>query len=128
MLAPIFISACNSRASTDKNPTDTSASNQPVETKEPNSTYKPAFEGQTRAPGVKTSTPYEAKVLTDKLKSPWGITQLPDRRFLITQKEGTMRIVTATGSLSNDITGIPPVNSAGQGGLLGITIDPQFSS
>ena len=31
-------------------------------------------------------------------------------------------------NLSDDITGIPTVNSAGQGGLLGITIDPQFSS
>src|SRR3954471_4608723 len=126
ILAPIFISACNSKAPSNNNLASTSAANHPVETKEPNSNYKPAFKGQTRAPGVKTSTPYEAKVLTDKLQSPWGITQLPDGRFLITQKEGTMRIVSGTGNLSDNITGIPPVNSAGQGGLLGITIDPQF--
>src|SRR3954452_22053617 len=126
IFAPLLIIACNSKASSDNNPADTSAANQAVETKDPNSKYKPAFNGQTRAPGVKTSAPYEAKVLTDKLQSPWGITQLPDGRFLITQKEGTMRIVSGTGNLSDNITGIPPVNSAGQGGLLGITIDPQF--
>src|SRR5688572_29774879 len=65
----------------------------PVETKDPNTKYKPAFPGQTRAPGVKTSTSYEARVVTDGLDQPWGIVQLPDGRFLINQKTGTMRIV-----------------------------------
>jgi glucose/arabinose dehydrogenase len=128
IITPIILSACGSKTSANSNPADTNATSRPVEIQAPNSDYKPAFKGQTRAPGVKTSTPYEAKVLTNNLKSPWGITQLPDGRFLITQKEGTMRIATSAGTLSEDITGIPPVNSAGQGGLLGITIDPQFSS
>lgn len=39
-----------------------------------------------------------------------------------------MRIATNTGVLSNPITGIPAVNSTGQGGLLGLCIDPQFST
>jgi len=34
-----------------------------VETKNPNTDYKPAFAGQTRIAGVKTTTPYK----TDKL-------------------------------------------------------------
>ncbi len=125
----VLISACSNRTSDNSNPTDTSRGTYPpVETNAPNSNYKPAFAGQTRIGGAKTTTPYEGKVITDGLKSPWGITQLPDGRFLITQKEGTMRIVTATGELSEPITGLPAVNSAGQGGLLGVTIDPQFST
>ena len=99
----------------------------PVETKPPNSNYKPAFAGQTRIGGVKTKTAYEGKVLSSDLKSPWGITCLPDGRFLITEKKGAMRIATATGTLSEPITGIPAVNPAGQGGLLGLTIDPDFA-
>ena len=99
----------------------------PVETKKPNSDYKPAFAGQTRIAGVHTQTQYEGKMLTKKLESPWGITSLPDGRFLITQKNGSMVIVTNTGTISEPITGIPAVNSNGQGGLLGITIDPAFS-
>ncbi|MFC5410272.1 PQQ-dependent sugar dehydrogenase [Larkinella bovis] len=99
----------------------------PVETKEPNSAYKSAFTGQTRIAGVKTATSYEGKVLSEGLKSPWGITSLPDGRLLITQKEGTMRIATATGQLSEPITGLPKVNSAGQGGLLGVRVDPDFA-
>lgn len=100
----------------------------PVETKDPNSDYKPAFEGQTRVGGVKTTTPYEVKVLAEGLEQPWGITTLPDGRFLVTQKTGTMRIVSQDGTLSEPITGLPKVNSGRQGGLLGLTLDPSFTS
>lgn len=106
------------------NASDTSS---PVETNNPNSSYKPAFKGQTRIGRVTTKTPYEGVVITSELKNPWGIAVLPDGRFLITQKEGTMRIVTTDGKAGNPITGIPAVNSRGQGGLLGITLDPSFA-
>lgn len=99
----------------------------PVETKSPNAEYKPAFAGQTRIAGVKTKTRYEGKVISKSLNRPWGITSLPDGRFLITEKEGTMRIATTGGQVSEPVTGLPAVNSGGQGGLLGLTIDPQFS-
>ncbi|QEC53545.1 glucose/arabinose dehydrogenase [Anseongella ginsenosidimutans] len=98
----------------------------PVETKEPNTDYQPAFEGQTRIGGIKTTTPYETEVLSEGLNRPWGITSLPDGRFLITEKEGTMRIASPDGTLSGAITGLPEVNADGQGGLLGLTIDPSF--
>ena len=100
----------------------------PVETGKANTNYKPAFEGQTRINGVKTSTPYESKVITNKLKSPWGIAVLPDGRLLITEKEGVLRIVSADGTVSEAIKGLPTVDSDGQGGLLGITLDPNFAS
>nr|WP_307453354.1 MULTISPECIES: PQQ-dependent sugar dehydrogenase [Chryseobacterium] len=100
----------------------------PVENNPANTSYPPAFPGQTRANGVRTSTPFVSEVLTSSLSSPWGITALPDGRLLITEKAGTMRIMSTTGTLSNAITGIPAVNSAGQGGLLGLCVDPQFAS
>ncbi|WP_295230665.1 PQQ-dependent sugar dehydrogenase [uncultured Chryseobacterium sp.] len=100
----------------------------PVENNAANTNYQPAFPGQTRANGVRTSTPFVSEVLTSSLSSPWGITALPDGRLLITEKAGTMRIMSTTGTLSNAITGIPAVNSGGQGGLLGLCVDPQFAS
>ena len=130
----LFLTACsnmpsgNSTASSSNNSVQTDSTYEPVETKDPNTkTNKPAFEGQTRIAGVKTSTPYEGKMLTDALKRPWGIASLPDGRFIITEKEGTMRIATSTGTVAEPITGLPPVNASGQGGLLGVTIDPAFS-
>jgi glucose/arabinose dehydrogenase len=130
----LILAACNSNMPNGTNDTSTSntvakdSTYDPVETKKANTNYKPAFEGQTRIAGVKTSTPYEGKMLTDKLDNPWGITSLPDGRFLITEKGGTMRIATNAGVLSEPITGLPAVNASGQGGLLGLTIDPSFSS
>lgn len=100
----------------------------PVETSPPNANYPSAFAGQTRIAGVKTTTPYQSTVITSTLTAPWGITNLPDGRLLITEKAGTMRIVTTTGTVGSAITGIPAVNSGGQGGLLGLCIDPQFLS
>lgn len=100
----------------------------PVETGTANTNYQPAFPEQTRAPGAKTTTPFQSVVLTTQLSQPWGICALPDGRLLITQKSGTMKIVSSTGVVSNNITGLPSVNSAGQGGLLGVCIDPQFAS
>ncbi|MHA4845895.1 PQQ-dependent sugar dehydrogenase [Flavitalea antarctica] len=100
----------------------------PVETKSPNSDYKPSFAGQTRIPAVKTKTAFQGKLLSSDLKSPWGIAMLPDGRFLITEKRGQMRIATPEGQVSEPVTGIPEVNPAGQGGLLGLAIDPEFGT
>jgi glucose/arabinose dehydrogenase len=99
---------------------------QSVETKKPNSEYKSAFEGQTRINAVTTKTPYEGKILTSTLKRPWGIAALPDGRFLVTEKGGNMKIVDAAGLVGDSIRGVPKVDSRGQGGLLGICLDPNF--
>jgi glucose/arabinose dehydrogenase len=125
----VLLSSCSSSTSSDENDQNTAADSTlaPVETEEPNTDYKPAFEGQTRIAGVKTTTPYEFKVVAEGLDQPWGITNLPDGRFLITQKTGTMRIASEDGTLSEPITGLPKVNSAEQGGLLGLTLDPSFA-
>lgn len=100
----------------------------PVETRKPNTDYTPAFAGQTRINGIKTEAAYSGTVVTTALTRPWGIAAMPDGRFLITQKEGTMIIVSADGKAGANITGLPAVNSKGQGGLLGLTLDPDFAS
>lgn len=100
----------------------------PVENNPANTQYKPAFAGQTRIGSVQTATKYQSKVLSSSLTAPWGVTALPDGRLLITQKGGTMRIVTTAGETGAPITGLPQVNANGQGGLLGLTLDPDFTT
>jgi glucose/arabinose dehydrogenase len=124
-----LISGCGSdtfAVSHTDNLSDTTGS--PVETRKPNTVYTPAFPGQTRIRSVFTETPWEGRVLTRGLGRPWGIALLPDGRLLITEKGGTMRIAATDGKLGPSITGIPAVNSSGQGGLLGLALDPDFSS
>ncbi len=124
----LMTSSCESSANKNNSVPGSDTLPKSVETKKPNTDYKPAFVGQTRIAAVKTTTPFQVKVLTSDLHRPWGITSLPDGRFLITEKEGDMRIATQDGTLSHAINGIPTVNSSGQGGLLGVTIDPDFAN
>jgi glucose/arabinose dehydrogenase len=121
----ITLFSCSNDKDVDGNPGTTT---NPVEGNAANTTYKPAFEGQTRINGVQTNTPYEGVAIATTLTSPWGIKTLPDGRLLITEKTGTMRIATTAGVLSAPITGIPAVNAANQGGLLGLAIDPDFTA
>jgi glucose/arabinose dehydrogenase len=126
IVSSMFFAGCSDTI--DENGGNNGPTLPPVETNAANTNYPPAFPGQTRANGIKTNTAYVSEVVTSALSAPWGITSLPDGRLLITEKAGTMRIVSNTGTLSNAITGIPAVNSGGQGGLLGICVDPQFTS
>jgi aldose sugar dehydrogenase len=125
----LLVSSCNRSTPTRSDTPAKTGSSQlpPVETRKPNTDYKPAFTGQTRISGVKTETPFEGVVLSSGLNRPWGITSLPDGRLLITEKGGNMRIASTSGSLSSVISGLPKVNPSGQGGLLGLTLDPSFA-
>ncbi|MCC2547440.1 PQQ-dependent sugar dehydrogenase [Hymenobacter sp. BT175] len=121
--------SCSRKSDTSVDPAAKGPDIPPVETNAPNTNYQPAFAGQTRAAGVTTAAgSYRATVLTSSLASPWGITALPDGRLLVTEKAGRLRIVSSSGVVSAPITGVPPVNAAGQGGLLGLCLDPDFST
>lgn len=126
--ATVLIS-CNGISSTSSETITDTTSTSPVETTAANTDYPPAFDGQTRIAGVTTTTPYEGTIVTQSLKSPWGITTLPDGRLLIAENEGYMVIVDAVSAHVGDpITGIPEVDDRGQGGLLGLVLDPDFTS
>ncbi len=100
----------------------------PVETNSPNTNYEPAFDGQTSISGVVTESDYTVSEFASGLASPWGMANLPDGRIIVTEKGGTLRIVSQSGTLSPAITGIPAVNSSGQGGLLDVAVDSDFDS
>lgn len=100
----------------------------PVETQNPNTDYTPAFVGQTRISGVKTITPYEAKVISTEFDSPWAVVFLPDGRLVITEKGGSLRIATTDGSVSGKIYGFPEVDDRNQGGLLDVAPAPDFTT
>lgn len=129
-LAMMLQSCNNGGGTTDPGPgtEDTITKYDPVETRPPNTTYEPAFEGQTRTFGIKTRTPYTVTRLSSALSSPWGIAALPDGRLLITQRFGTMVIMSADGVIDKTISGLPEVNSEGQGGLLGVCVDNNYSA
>ena len=101
--------------------------NSPVETKDANTDYKPANSNQTRVAGVKTRTSYKVDKIAEKLGLPWAIIPMPDGRLLVTEKRGSMQILDANGTLLKKITGFPEVDAGGQGGMLDVALDPNFS-
>lgn len=68
-------------------------------------------------------------VLTTALSGPWGMAFLPDGRMLVSQKAGTFVIVSANGAIVSApfSTTLPNLDSAGQGGLLDVVLDPDFN-
>ncbi|WP_205665546.1 PQQ-dependent sugar dehydrogenase [Georhizobium profundi] len=57
---------------------------------------------------------------------PWGMVQLPDDTWLVTEKEGNLLLIGADGAPSEPISGAPEVDARGQGGLLDVALDPAF--
>ncbi|MGE3644745.1 MAG: PQQ-dependent sugar dehydrogenase [Beijerinckiaceae bacterium] len=58
---------------------------------------------------------------------PWAMTFLPDRSFLVTEKPGRLFWVRPGGSRVQ-VSGVPKVEYAGQGGLGDVVLHPRFAS
>lgn len=101
----------------------------PLETRAPNADGQPpAFAGQTRACGVKSNVAYEVTVVARGLAQPWSVEPLPSGDFLVTEKPGRMRIISARGAVGEPIAGVPAVDARGQGGLLDAALSPDFAT
>jgi glucose/arabinose dehydrogenase len=90
----------------------------PVPTREPEPAPPPA-----RARG---SAP-EVQVLARDLDVPWDVAFLPDGRALATERPGRVRLLSASGRLRSAPVARVPTRAQGEGGLLGIAVDPDFA-
>jgi glucose/arabinose dehydrogenase len=91
---------------------------------------KPAVAGQYHAPERKANVAFDQTTLVSNLQSPWAIAFLPGGKMLVTEKpSGRLRIVNPDGTLvAAAVAGLPAVDGRGQGGLLGLAIDPNFAT
>lgn len=132
LLGLLLVLSCtgNSKTANQQNETNSENGSLPnPETADKNSPeYQPAFAGQTRIQGIKTTTPYQVEVINSDLQKPWGIINLPDGRFLITSKTGYLNIVSSDGKATSKVEGLPKVDDKGQGGLLDVALDPDFAN
>ncbi len=124
--AALVLAACGANGQ-DEAPSS-AATGAPVETRPPNNPdQKPALEGQTRAPSVSTTIAMQHAVVAEGLEHPWGLALLPDGQWLVTEKPGRMRVVSAQGRIGAPIGGLPAVAARGQGGLLDVILSPTFA-
>ena len=64
----------------------------------------------------------QVEVVAEGLEVPWEIVWLPDGRALITERPGRIRML--DGTLVAEV----PVSALGEGGLMGLALDPDFES
>ena len=76
---------------------------------------------QLHAQGVRPET------LASGLQNPWSLAFLPDGRFLVTERPGRLRLVGVDGRPGGAVAGLPPIAAGGQGGLLDVVLDSDFS-
>lgn len=125
--AAAVLAACGNDPGQAQTAAGAASSAAPVETRPPNAKgQQPAFAGQTRAPEMKANVEYAVSDYVTGVDEPWGIAFLPDGGLLISEREGRLRLF-ADGKLSPPIAGVPKVDDGGQGGLLGLAVDPKFA-
>jgi glucose/arabinose dehydrogenase len=83
---------------------------------------------QTKAPARATKQSLKVEPFAKGLVHPWSLAVLPDRRLLVTERPGRLRLIGKDGKLSAPIKGVPDVAAAGQGGLLDVVLSPDFST
>lgn len=65
--------------------------------------------------------------IADSLNHPWGMAFLPDKRLLVTERAGTLRILEKDSTLSAPLAGTPEVFAKGQGGMFDVALHPNFA-
>ena len=81
------------------------------------------------APSVAQSQPSpKAQTVASGLQNPWAVAFLPDGRFLVTERPGRLRVISADGQVQPAVQGLPEVAAGGQGGLLDVITDSAFAS
>lgn len=100
----------------------------PVPQGEPNKKdAAPAFAGQTRAPQSVSGVNLATEIVADDLDEPWAIALLPDESLLVTERTGRLLHVSEAGDVS-EVNGAPEAVTRGQGGLLDISLAPDFAT
>jgi len=62
------------------------------------------------------------------LNHPWSLAFLPGGDMLVTERRGRLYRIDAQSFRKQEVAGVPDVAHGGQGGLLDIVVDPEFSA
>jgi glucose/arabinose dehydrogenase len=67
------------------------------------------------------------EVVAEGLEVPWEIAFLPDGRALVTERPGRVRLLSAAGELQAAPVAEIATSAEGEGGLMGLALDPEFA-
>ncbi len=81
---------------------------------------------QTQAQAQAQTQPLRTQTVAQGLEHPWAVAFLPSGRMLVTERVGRLRLVEPDGRTRN-VVGLPEVEVGGQGGLLDLVLDSDFT-
>lgn len=127
---PALLMACGaSQEASNREAATRAAQGQPVESRPPNGTgQQPAFEGQTRAPGVTTERALNVQTVTEGLDHPWALEPMPNGHWLVTERAGRLRVIDARGAIIATVDNLPAIVTGGQAGLFDVALSPDFET
>jgi glucose/arabinose dehydrogenase len=76
-------------------------------------------------PDVELVAEQEIRVLASDLTVPWDVAQLPGGDLLVSERTGELLRIAGTGEIQR--VEVPQVAPAGEGGLMGIVLHPNFA-
>ena len=69
---------------------------------------------------------FRIETVAEGLKRPWAVAQLPDGRFLVSERGGRLLLFAAASAEPHEVAGVPQVVASGQGGLLDVVLHPDY--
>ena len=96
----------------------------------PSATAAPSTDPPAPTPTAVTAPPDgrpQVDVFSTGLEVPWDLAFLPDGRMLVTERPGRVRLVERDGSVRAAPVARVETSARGEGGLLGLDLDPQFA-
>lgn len=70
---------------------------------------------------------FRVEVVATNLQIPWSLVFAPDGRLFVTERPGRVRILNLSAGTSELALTVEDVRAEGEGGLLGLALDPDFA-
>lgn len=125
LLAALWLAACGGGTATEtaSTPTPTPTAT-PAPTSAPQRDDSRARRAPARAPGDEA----RVEVIAGGLEVPWDVAFMPDGRALVTERPGRIRLLSRSGAVAEEPVARIEVQAEGEGGLMGLALDPDFDS
>jgi glucose/arabinose dehydrogenase len=73
------------------------------------------------------SVTFALEEVADGLGTPWGLAFIADTQLLVTEREGSIKLLDTRSKAVTPVQGAPAVLAEGQGGLLDVAVAPGFT-
>ena len=71
---------------------------------------------------------WEMEIITDGLEHPWSVQWISNNELLVSERPGRIRVIRNGELLPGQVEGLPDIFADGQGGLLDLSLHPDFEN